>query len=135
MKQIQENEIPKYLKRKESNISKAKKKSKHKHQYKECLIQYKFDFTDEECINTSLNSYCNICGKIGNKLKNSIVTDYERKEIINDKTFYSFIPDEELYERYHNKLPVFFVVDYWKDDYVDIEQQYELCESYNKKEY
>lgn len=33
------NEIPKYLKQKESNVSKAKKKSKHKHQYEECLIQ------------------------------------------------------------------------------------------------
>ena len=31
-------EIPKYLKRKENDISKANKKSKHKHQYEECLI-------------------------------------------------------------------------------------------------
>lgn len=37
-------EIPKYLKQKESNISKAKKKSKHKHQYEECLIQYRWNF-------------------------------------------------------------------------------------------
>lgn len=34
---IQENEIPKYLKKKESNISKSNCKSKHKHHY-ECLI-------------------------------------------------------------------------------------------------
>lgn len=34
-----EAEIPKYLKQKESNVSKAKKKSKHKHHYEECLIQ------------------------------------------------------------------------------------------------
>ena len=27
-----------------------------------------------------------------------------------------------MYERYHNKLPVFFVEDYWNDDYVDLEQ-------------
>lgn len=33
-------EIPKYLKQKESNISKAIKKSKHKHQYEECLLRY-----------------------------------------------------------------------------------------------
>lgn len=39
-----DSEIPKYLKSKESNISKAKKKSKHKHQYEECLIQYRRNF-------------------------------------------------------------------------------------------
>ena len=30
---IKEQEIPKYFKQKESNVSKAKKKSKHKHHY------------------------------------------------------------------------------------------------------
>lgn len=30
---IQENEIPKYLKSTESNISKSNRKSKHKHHY------------------------------------------------------------------------------------------------------
>jgi hypothetical protein len=39
-----EIEIPKYLKQRESNISKANKKSKHKHHYEECLIQYKWNF-------------------------------------------------------------------------------------------
>lgn len=39
-----EAEIPKYLKQKESNVSKAKKKSKHKHHYEECLIQYRSTF-------------------------------------------------------------------------------------------
>ena len=41
---ITNSETPKYLKHKESNISKAKKKSKHKHQYEECLIQYRWNF-------------------------------------------------------------------------------------------
>ena len=36
-----DNEIPKRIKKKESRVSKAKKKSKHKHQYAECLIRYK----------------------------------------------------------------------------------------------
>lgn len=36
-----ENEIPKHLKSKESNISKSHRKSKHRHQYEECLIQYR----------------------------------------------------------------------------------------------
>ena len=35
---------------------------------------------------------------------------------------YSRISDEELYEKYHNKLPVFFVDDIYKEKYVDLEQ-------------
>ena len=104
-----EQEIPKYLKQKESNTSKANKKSKHKHHYEECLIQYHYNWYKEHekykaSIGTSLCSYCTACGKIGNRFKNSIVTDYERKEIINGKTFYLVISGGELYERYHDKL-------------------------------
>ena len=36
--------ITKYLKQKESNISKSNRKSKHKHHYEECLIQNKWNF-------------------------------------------------------------------------------------------
>lgn len=71
-------EIPKYLKRKENDISKANKKSKHKHQYEECLIRYKWNW-DEHKIHTSLNSYCTICGKINDKIKNSIVINYMQR--------------------------------------------------------
>ena len=120
---IKEQEIPKYLKQKESNISKANKKSKHKHQYKECLLQYKSDFIGKECINTSLSSYCTICGKIGDKFKGekSIVTDYTR--IIDSPIgiCYSVISGDELYERYHDKLPVFYIDDIWKDKHVNLE--------------
>ena len=42
------DEIPKYLKQKESNVSKAHKKSKHKHQYAECLIRYKCKWHEKE---------------------------------------------------------------------------------------
>ena len=51
---IQENEIPKYLKQKESNISKSNRKSKHKHQYEECLIQYRSIFAGKTYLNTGL---------------------------------------------------------------------------------
>ena len=75
---ITENEIPKYLKSTESNISKSNRKSKHKHQYEECLIQNKWNFKsnaftqeEKERIYTSLSSYCTICGKIGGIIKNS----------------------------------------------------------------
>lgn len=117
-----EIEIPKYLKQRESNISKAKKKSKHKHHYEECLIQHPFSFAGKTSIHTQLCSYCTICGKIGDRLKDSIVKDYRRIVDTPIGRYYSTIPSEELYERYNDKLPVFFVEDIWKDEYVNLEQ-------------
>lgn len=127
-----ETEIPKYLKQKESNISKANKKSKHKHQYEECLIQYRWNFksnvfTQEEKdkIHISLNSYCAVCGKIKGYLQNGKYhTEIEelKKERQKGKPYWVGILDEELYERYHNRLPVFFVKDIYKEKYVDLEQ-------------
>lgn len=121
---IQENEIPKYLKQKESNISKSKRKSKHKHHYEECLIQYNFSFGNKNCIHTELSSYCTICGKIGDRFKKdkSIVKDYISTVNTSIGKCYSLITDEELYERYKDKLPVFFVEDIYKEKYVDLEQ-------------
>lgn len=78
---IQENEIPKYLKSTESNISKSNRKSKHKHHYEECLIQYRSIFIGKTHLNTSLYTYCTICGKINERFKEnkSIVKDYIKK--------------------------------------------------------
>ena len=122
MKQIQENEIPKYLKQKESDVSKARKKSKHKHQYEECLIQHHFKGLDG--IYTSLRSYCTICGKIGEKFKEerSIVKDFRKTIDTSIGKCYQMITNEELYERYHDKLPVFFVENIWKDGYVNLDE-------------
>ena len=94
-------EVPKYLKQKESNISKANKKSKHKHQYEECLIRYKWNW-EENKIHTSLNSYCIICGKINDRMKNSIVTDYMKKVDTPMGKRYIRISEDTLYEKYHN---------------------------------
>ena len=117
-----EIEIPKYLKQRGNNISKAKKKSKHKHQYEECLIQYSFSFAGKNSIHTQLCSYRTICGKIGDRLKDSIVKDYIKSEFHNRRTIYSIMSGTELYEQYHDKLPVFFVEDIFKEKYVDLEQ-------------
>ena len=117
MKELEEKfssdlEIPKYLKRKENDISKANKKSKHRHQYEECLIQYECNFGHKYII-TSLKSYCTICGKIGDRFKEdkSIVKDYRRIVDISTGRWYQVMTSEELYERYHDKLPVFSVED------------------------
>ena len=123
---IQENEIPKYLKSTESNISKSNRKSKHKHHYEECLIQYRSTFAGKTCFNTGLYTYCTICGKINERFKKnkSIVKDYIREvnSPIGKFKCYSRISGDELYEKYHDKLPVFFVDDIYKEKYVDLKQ-------------
>ncbi len=121
---ITDSEIPKYLKQKESNISQANKKSKHKHQYEECLIQYNSSIKKGHII-TSLSSYCTICDKIGDRFKEdkSIVKDYRRTINTPIGKCYSTIPSEELYEKYHDKLPVFFVEDIYKEKYVDLKKE------------
>ena len=118
-----ENEILKHLKQKDSNISKANKKSKHKHKYEECLIQY--CFKKSENIHTSLSSYCIICGKRSGYLKNGkyhMEIEKLQKERKNGKPYWIRISDEEIYERYHDKLPVFFIDDAFSD-YVPLEQK------------
>lgn len=118
---MDEQEIPKYKKSTESNISKSNRKAKHKHQYKECLIQYPISFAGKDRIQTHLCSYCIICGKIGDRVKDSIVKDYIKSELHNRRTIYSVMSGTELYEKYHNKMPVFFVKD-MLEKYIDFEQ-------------
>ena len=110
-----DNEIPKRIKKKESRVSKAKKKSKHKHQYAECLIRYKNQdyIHDKEWMVTELKTYCTICGKVYDKAKNSIVTDYMTPVYTSLGRYYHILSSEELYDRYHDKMPVF----YKDDDY------------------
>lgn len=74
---IQENEIPKYLKSTESNISKSNRKSKHKHHYEECLIQNKSTFAGKTHLNTGLYTYCTICGKINERFKETLKLNME----------------------------------------------------------
>lgn len=127
---IKEQEIPKYLKQKESNISKSNRKSKHKHHYEECLLQYRSTFIGKTRFNTGLYTYCTICGKINERFKGnkSIVKDYIREvnSPIGKYKCYAHISGEELYEKYHNKLPVFFIEDIYKEKYVDLEQNNNL---------
>lgn len=122
----QDDEVGKYKKQTESNISKSNRKSKHKHQYEECLIQYSFSFAGKNNIHTQLCSYCTICGKIGDKFKDedSIVKDYRRTVDTSIGKYYSMITSEELYKKYHDRIPVFFIEDIYKEKYVDLEQNY-----------
>lgn len=112
---LEHQEIPKHKKKTKSNISKSKVKSKHKHQYEECLLQYDFTFryTKNTVRMTTLSSYCTICGKIGEKFKDdkSIVKDYHQKIDSPFGKVITCISGEELYEKYKDKLPVFFLED------------------------
>lgn len=128
-------DIPKYLKSTESSISKSNRKSKHKHKYEECLIQYKWNFKsnaftqeEKERIHTQLNSYCTICGKIGGYLKNGKyskeIESLQKQRQEEDKHFRVIgISGEELYEKYHDKLPVFFVEDILKERHINLEKE------------
>ncbi|MCU6731149.1 Uncharacterised protein [uncultured Coprococcus sp.] len=121
---IQENEIPKYLKSTESNISKSNRKSKHKHQYEECIIRYKFSFMGKNNLYTELSSYCSICGKIGDRFS-------KEKSIVEEKTIHKQLPNgikylthmsgKEIYEQYYNILPVFNAE--FNDKYIDLNQK------------
>ena len=128
-----EQEIPKYLKSAESDVSKSNRKSKHKHQYEECLIQYKWNFKsnaftqeEKEHIHTSLSSYCTICGKIGGIIKNSKYQkeiDVLQKQRQTGSNWIS-LSGEEIYKMYHDKLPVFFVDNIFTEKYVNLKQNY-----------
>lgn len=115
-------------KQKRNNVSQSRYKSKHKHHYEECLIQYKSTFSEKRRLNTGLYTYCTICGKISDRFKEdkSIVKDYIRIIDTSIGKCYSLISDEELYEKYHDKLSVFFVEDIYKEKYVDLEQNNNL---------
>ena len=66
---------------------------------------------EENKIHTSLNSYCIICGKINDKMKNSIVIDYMQKVDTPMGKRYIQISEDVLYDTYHGRLPVFYVED------------------------
>lgn len=119
-----DQEIPKYRKNTGSNISKIEKKSKHKHQYEECIIRYKFSFMEKDNLHTELSSYCSICGKIGDRFskEKSIVEDKTlRKQLPNGLKYTTNMSGEEIYEQYHDRLPVFNAE--FNDKYIDLNQK------------
>ena len=62
--------------------------------------------------------------KIGSVKNGKYETELEqlRKERQGDSKFCVFISGEEIYERYHNKLPVFYIGDSFAD-YVVLERE------------
>lgn len=122
-----DQEIPRYRKNTGSNVSKIEKKSKHKHQYEECIIRYKFSFIGKDNLATQLLSYCSICGKIGDRFseEKSIVEDKAlyNKQLPNGLKYTTHMSGEEIYEHYHDRLPIFYTE--FSDKYVDLNQREE----------
>ena len=75
-------------------------------------------------LHTELSSYCSICGKIGDRFS-------EEKSIVEDKGIHKQLPNgwkyithmsgEDIYEQYHDRLPVFNAE--FSDKYVDLNQR------------
>ena len=112
------DEIPKYMKKKNSNVSKSKEKSKHKHEYKECFLKYKFK-RSEERYHTSLGAYCPICGKLGDLPENTIFEELKNSSKM-DRIFFSFKNDISLLEEKYKDIVPTFHMDTISDKFVKI---------------
>lgn len=74
--------------------------------------------TNQECWDRELQEEIAIKREVENK---SIVNDYLRTIHTSVGKCYSVMSGTELYERYHDKLLVFFVEDIFKDKYINLE--------------
>ena len=92
-----DNEIPKYIKKKESSVSKSKVKSKHKHKYVDCLLV--------ENGYPHKGTYCKICGKIGERS----FFETERTE----NGFFRVLDTDEVFEKYKD-LKKIYIDDIWQ---------------------
>lgn len=108
MKVERTNEISKYIKKRESDTSKANLKSKHKHIYQEALI-------DELSYGiVGIGTYCTICGKLDN-----LIIPHD---ILEDEygVRYRSLTKEEIRVRYSH-LPHFTIDNWYKTKYVNLE--------------
>jgi hypothetical protein len=96
---------PKHLKKKDSNTSKSKKKSNHKHKYADCLLICKN--------NPHKAKYCTECGKIAN------VKVFETKPTDGEGHYRVQLTSEEVFERYKGMKQI-YVNSIW-DKFVPID--------------
>lgn len=93
------NDVPKYIKKKESSVSKSKVKSKHNHEYVNCLLVKDNDRPYKA-------TYCKICGKIGN------INFFETERTENG--YFRILDTDEVFEKYKD-LERFYIDDIWND--------------------
>ena len=100
-------DVPKYVKKKDSSVSKSKEKSKHKHEYIDCLL-----IEDDGKPHKAL--YCKICGKVGDiKLFESEKTDHGTYRMLNK---------EEIFEKYKHLSQIHVKDIFQKYVPVDVEE-------------
>jgi len=76
---VDESNMP-YKKKKDGDVSKANKKSKHKHIYDKIVIfEYQHSMTMAHVWHTAVY-YCSICGKIGNQAEGLLTSWNKTKE-------------------------------------------------------
>lgn len=92
-----ESEIPKHRKKKNSSVSDSRIKSKHKHEYKDCLI-----VANERPLKAT---YCKICGKIGNVNFFDLVRT--------ESGYHRMLKPDEIYRKYR-KLEIILVEDFYQ---------------------
>lgn len=88
------------------------------------MIQYPITFVGRTFISTKLYGYCSICGKIDSVKNGKCKAELEQleKSRQGNNSFLITISGEEIYERYHNKLPIFYIEDSFAD-YVVLERE------------
>lgn len=101
------NDIPKYIKKKESSVSKSKAKSKHKHEYVDCLLIEDNGYPRK-------GTYCKICGKIGK---------FNFFEIVPENGYWIVLDSDEVLEKYKD-LEKVYVNDIWQK-YVALDNETE----------
>lgn len=108
---MNEQEVAKYRKKK-NNSSRSEKKADHKHEYKDCIISYTYNWADRYFAHRG--QYCVACGKI-----NGHRSTIDRFSIYSD---YRDVGSDEsgLREKYP-ELPVFHLRSYL-DDYVNLQE-------------
>ena len=80
------DEVPKYIKKKESSVSKSKEKSDHKHEYVDCLFIINKDNRPHKGI------YCKICGKVRD------ISFFELENF--ESGFWRILDTDEVFEKY-----------------------------------
>lgn len=114
-----ENEIMPYKKR---STRRPPKKSKHEHQYAECILEYTWEKFDPAhgmipATKCSIGSYCTVCGKIGK-------IDWELWCVVRRVPGGFAVDPTDRHARELNPetrtLPTFRIADYIRTKYVDL---------------
>ena len=100
MNNYEQGDIPKYIKKKESSTSKSNIKSKHKHEYVDCLL------VASGGAHPYPASYCKICGKINHS---SPLEVCEKTE----SGYRRLLSSEEILEKYKD-LERIEIDSYWQ---------------------